>query len=258
MTPGYDNDSIFVVSYAHGASGSFLACLLERVFYDTLPFRPYETDENNCAHLTHQFANYKESESRTPGVDRFDLLQLTNPLAPAFLPVHSFRPKQYRSRFPKCKIATIIHREEDALELSLNGLFKHTLDKNRILKRPDLHGRILPAFWFERHTCPPLVEDIKNTHALEFTSEQKRRLALMFKPDALVPGLHLLKEDPAEYGENIWFINYRDIQDNPAKVMATLENATGKKANESAWEAIRYYGQKQRDFLSRVKNELGL
>jgi hypothetical protein len=80
----------------------------------------------------------------------------------------------------------------------------------------------------------------------------------MFKPDALVPGLHLLKEDPAEYGENIWFINYRDIQDNPAKVMATLENATGKKANESAWEAIRYYGQKQRDFLSRVKNELGL
>jgi hypothetical protein len=258
MTPGYDNDSIFVVSYAHGASGSFLACLLERVFFDALPFRPYETDENNCAHLTHQFANYKESESRTPGVDRFDLLQLTNPLAPAFLPVHSFRPKQYRSRFPKCKIVTIIHREEDALELSLNGLFKHTLDKNRILKRPDLHGRILPAFWFERHTCPPLVEDIKNTHALSFTGEQKRRLALMFKPDTLVPGLHLLKDDPAEYGENIWFVNYRDIQDNPATVIATLEDMTGKKANESAWTAIHYYANKQKEFISRVKKELDL
>ena len=80
----------------------------------------------------------------------------------------------------------------------------------------------------------------------------------MFKPDTLVPGLHLLKDDPAEYGENIWFVNYRDIQDNPATVIATLEDMTGKKANESAWTAIHYYANKQKEFVSRIKKELDL
>jgi len=254
----YTDSPIFIVSYVHGASGSFVANLLERVFFNDRPFPPFATGEYNCAHDTHLFANYKEVENKTPGVDRLDLLQILNTAMPAFLPVHSFNPKAYRRRFPESKIIAIIHDEADALELSLNGLYKHTLDRDRILKRIDLEGRILPRFWFEKHPCPPLVEDLKNTNALRFTAEQKRRVALMFKTDALVSGMHLLEPEPGKYGEDIWYIKYRDIQDNPSKVIATVEDMLGKKANESAWQAIEYYGHRQREFIARVKNELGL
>jgi len=177
---------------------------------------------------------------------------------PAFLPVHSFNPDLYRRRFPESKIITIIHDEEDALELSLNGLYKHTLDRDRLVKRVDLEGKILPRLWFEKHPCPPLVNDLKITKALNFTVEQKRRVALLFKTDALVAGMHLLEPTPGKYGDNIWFIKYRDIQDNPQKVITTLEEMTGKKANDAAWQAIEYYGQKQRKVIARIKSELGL
>jgi len=255
----YTDSPIFIVSYTHGASGSFVANLLERVYFNDRPFPAFHTGEYNCAHNTHLFDNYKEKENRTPGVDRIDLLEIVNPQMPAFLPVHSFNPDLYRRRFPQSKIVTIVHDEEDALELSLNGLYKHTLDQDRLVKRVDLEGRILPRFWFEKHPCPPLVQDLKDTKAIEFTDEQKRRVALLFKTDALVAGMHLIDTTtPSRYGDDIWFIKYRDIQDNPEKVIAVLEDMTGKKASESARQAIAYYGQKQRLVMARIKNELGL
>jgi hypothetical protein len=256
--PPYTDSPVFIVSYIHGASGSFVANLLERVYFNDRPFPAFHTGEYNCAHNTHLFDNYKEEENHKPGVDRVDLLEIVNPQMPAFLPVHSFNPDLYRRRFPESKIITIIHDEEDALELSLNGLFKHTLDRDRLVKRVDLEGRILPRLWFEKHPCPPLVQDLKDTKAIRFTNEQKRRVALMFKTDALVSGLHLIEPTPGKYGNDIWFIKYRDIQDNPQKVIATLEEMTGKKANESAWQVIEYYGQKQRKVIARIKSELGL
>ena len=259
MNAPYTDSPIFIVSYIHGASGSFVANLLERVYFDDRPFPPFETNEYNCAHNTHLFDNYKEKENRIPGIDRVDLLEIVNPLMPAFLPVHSFNPKLYRRRFPESKIVNIVHDEEDALELSLNGLYKHTLDNVRLSKRPDLYGKILPKMWFEKHSCPPVVEDLKNTNALDITAEQKRRIALLFKTDALVAGMHLIDTaTPSKYGDDIWFIKYRDIQDNPKKVIAVLEDMTGKKASESAWQAIEYYGQKQRLVIAQIKQELGL
>jgi hypothetical protein len=259
ISPPYTDSPIFIVSYIHGASGSFLANLLERVYFDDRPFPPFDTGVYNCAHETHLFENYKEKENKTPGVDRIDLLQIVNTSMPAFLPVHSFNPKLYRRRFPESKIVAIVHDEEDALELSLNGLYKHTLDRDRILKRIDLEGKMLPRMWFEKHPCPPLVEDLKITKALNFTVEQKRKVALLFKADALMSGMHLLDTTtPSKYGDNIWFIKYRDIQDNPQRVIAVLEDMTGKKASESAWQAIEYYGQKQQVVMARIKNELGL
>ena len=256
--PPYTDSPVFIVSYIHGASGSFVANLLERVYFNDRPFPAFHTGEYNCAHNTHLFDNYKEEENHKPGVDRVDLLEIVNPQMPAFLPVHSFNPDLYRRRFPESKIITIIHDEEDALELSLNGLFKHTLDRDRLVKRIDLEGRILPRLWFEKHPCPPLVQDLKDTKAIRFTNEQKRKIALMFKTDALVSGLHLIEPTPGKYGNDIWFIKYRDIQDNPQKVIATLEEMTGKKANDAAWQAIEYYGQKQRKVIARIKSELGL
>ena len=253
---------IFIVCYAQGASGSFLSVLLERIYYgNTRSFNTYSTDQNNCAHGSHQYHNYKELIPGKPvsnPPDRFTLLQLLDPDAPAFLPVHSFDPALYRSKFPSSKIITIVHEESDALELSINILYKHLLSETRYRNRKDLNGKILPDYRWANRPIPQLVEDIRNTDVINFTNEQLRKIALIGKVDALNPGFHLLGEDPSVYGKDIWFIKYRDIIDNPEHVIAVLEEVTGQTAGESAWEAMNYYRQRQQEFMSRVKKDLNL
>jgi len=253
---------IFVVCYPQGASGSFLSALLERVYYgESKEFSPYTTDEQNCAHKTHQYQNYLETQpdrSIVSPPDRFNLLQIVDPDSPAFFPIHSFNPPSFRKRFPESKIIAIIPDETDSLEISINVLYKFFLTEERYRNRKDLNGKILPDSRWLYHPCPPLVDDIRTTDTINFTREQKRKLVLLFKSEVLSSGFHLLGSDPSVYGSNIWFIKYRDIQDNRAGVIKILENVTGKQAGPAAWEALDYYVERQQTMIDKIRKELDL
>jgi hypothetical protein len=239
------------ITYNDGTSGLLLKALLERVVLSYMPFEDFATNDMNSAHGSSSYANYQLSTSDTINdlESEFNALSIVDPERSAFIALHFFDPSLFKTRFRGCKIAVITHTAQDIEEVTINWLYKATP-----ANQPE--GTGLSFQKFSPYAQAAFV-DVSNKDFFQLTPSQRLRIVEFCKGITTMRGFHLLG-DISQYGADIVEFKYQDLMTNSEVVDQQIQALTGLPMTESASNALAYYQDKQRTFMSRVRTELGL
>ena len=243
--------SVYITSYVAGSCGNFVKSLVERtVIPNTIPrirVKPFRTNPQNSAH--DQGLSDNSTNAATRGLpdlfQTFDKIRIRDPREDSFISTHYFNAGQARARFPNARLSVITHTEADLEEIAINWLHKYLpittnghVDRNHFI-----------------FSAPELWEDIANKPVSELTPQQELLCVKFFKGQIITHGYHLLESilDP-----DVVQLRYRDIQDNPDAVRLGIKNLTGFTMTPDAELAMEYYQTKQREFMTKTRERLGL
>jgi len=245
----------YLVSYVNGGGGHFLMSVIKRtVLSRTFNYPSIKLGKFNDAHDNGKNSNFffpagNPSAKPDPTTEFFKIVRL-NPGLPCFIPTHYDWPEKQLERWPNARLAVVLHKDEDLLDLSINGFYKTELTE-------DWHVRQRQTDYIPIYFSPHNVayEEIRNKHPLNFSLEEinvaiRSRICMLIQA-----GYHFIKpvDDP-----RIFYIQYKDLVNDPDAVIEFTQRVTGQAPTEEVINEIHKYQTNQQAFVARVKQELGL
>jgi hypothetical protein len=242
----------YIISYTNGSGGHFLMSLLERATSKDPVYRKIKPGKYNDAHFNnlqpHNWAFQNRTVNKENDIERFKTIYKLNPEHPAFVYTHLYWPSIQLSRWPNTKLCTILHTYEDVLDISINGLYKTEMTEN-------WHKTAYNKFsiWFSKNNAA--FEEILSKPSTQWGPKELRIAVMMRKCMVIGTGFHFIEP---EDNPNIFYIQYRDLVTNCDSVVDYVERATGESVSDNIVEDILGYQGRQREFMAKVKQELGL
>jgi hypothetical protein len=245
----------YLVSYVNGGGGHFLMSVIKRtVLSRTFNYPSIKLGKFNDAHVNGKNSNFFSpagypSATPDPTKEFFSIVRL-KPGQPCFIPTHYYWPEKQLERWPNAQLAVVLHKDEDLLDLSINGFYKTELTE-------DWHIRQRQTDYVPIYFSPHNVayEELRNKHPLNFSLEEvnvaiRSRLCMLIQA-----GYHFIKpvDDP-----RVFYIQYKDLVNDLQSVIDFIQRITGLTPPQDVVDEITKYQTNQQLFVAQVKQELGL
>ena len=245
----------YLVSYVNGGGGHFLMSVIKRtVLSGTFNYPPIKLGKFNDAHVNGKNSNFffpsGNSSNKPDPTKEFSSIVRLNPGLPCFIPTHYYWPEKQLERWPNARLAVVLHKDEDLLDLSINGFYKTELTE-------DWHVRQRQTDYIPIYFSPHNVayEEIRNKHPLNFSLEEinvaiRSRICMLIQA-----GYHFIK--PVD-NPQVFYIQYRDLVNDLDAVVDFTQRVTGQAPTQEVIDEIHKYQTNQKVFVNKVKQELGL
>jgi hypothetical protein len=245
----------YMVSYVNGGGGHFLMSVIKRtVLTGSFGYPAMQLGKFNDAHANGRYRNFYSGvgaagAQQDPSKEFHSIIRVT-PGQPCFIPTHYYWPERQFERFPNAKLAVVIHRDEDLLDLSINGFYKTELTEDWHIRQRQTD---YTPIYFSPHNV--VFDTISRKHPLNFDLEDIN-LAIRSRICMLIQaGYNFIKpiDDP-----RVFYIQYRDLVNDPDAVIEFTQRITGLEPTQEVIDEINKYQANQRAFVLKVKQELGL
>jgi len=259
----------YLISYANGTGGHFLMSIIgHTVLHDVPSHRAWITKQLNKplqsqgkfndAHISGQFRNFGQLEVRNADLDNYVELEFNNiyrltPGQPVFLPTHYYWPEKQFKKWPNARIVTILHTEQDLLDIAINSFYKTELNDDWLEVNQREPNYVSYRKWFGTNNV--VFDRIRNKEASELEAEDLS-LAVRTRIGMVISaGYQFIKplDDP-----RMFYIQYRDLVSSPDSVVDVIKRATGREPPEHVITEIQGYQSRQDAFISKTKRELNL
>ena len=238
----------YVVSFSDGTAGHLAKALLERSVLYYMPFQEFTANEANSADGVSQYGNITISTGTfVPPQEEFNTIEIIDPELCSFIAVHYYDPVAIKAKFPGAKNLVITHTEADIEEITINWVYKAS--------PPGSEAGI--SFDYFTPYAPSVFKDLEGVGFNLMTPSQKRRVVKWAMGSTITRGFHLLGLDQ-QTDPDLVVLAYQDLMNNPSRVAQAIEQLTGRGLTPDAERALLYYQTRQREFMTRVRAELGL
>ena len=246
----------YIVSYTNGSGGHFLISMIERtVLHNDEHFRPLRRGQFNDAHAMATTKNFRIDSSKllpngkTDAEDQFFRSVKINEKIPTFIPTHVYWPNRQLEKWPNAKLAVILHKEEDLIDLSINGFYKTEMTEEwNDMQRN--HKKI----YFSPNNV--VFEKMRDKHPMQFTPEEITYAIRTRVCMNIGNGYHFIK--PITDDPRIFYIQYQDLMTKLDFVVDFVAQVTGKTPSDNVVAEIIKYQTTQMETMSNIKQKLGL
>jgi hypothetical protein len=244
----------YLVSYVNGSGGSMLAALLKRTVignrFNVGGIK--SSSQYNDAHDSggpHNFRILKnKSVSEKDLVKTFNSIIRIRPGEPVFIPTHLYQPDIQFARWPNARLITVLHTDADLLEISINGFFKTELNDKWATEHPGMSIN-----WYNEGNA--MFNGLRTKPFNTLSNQDISRAVRVRVAMVISTGYHIIEpiDDP-----RMFYVQYRDLITQPDLVMDLIEAATGTQPDDGVRKELVGYQQRQHDFITRTREELGL
>jgi hypothetical protein len=248
---------VYVVAFTNGSCGSFILALIERLtnLKTKIPFligqwasaHKLVTNRGFDDTLSNKIANY-------PGdsVLWWDLLKITAaPNQNIYITSHIYDPASILRNFPSSKVFVITHTAEDAGEIAINNFFKSIVAEWNTSRA----RAVQQNYKWVRAIAPHLFTSKYGTPPSQLNKKEMNAVIEILRGETIRHGMHMVTI-PEQYRDSIIEIKYRDIFDEPEKVLEIISQHTGHSITDFMREQYATYLNKQVEFKRKTREIL--
>jgi hypothetical protein len=248
----------YVVAFSNGSSGSMLLALIERLTNPEIT-RPFWFTKWGNAHLctvrpgiVFDFDKVKFNGHADESNDWWGgVVPIVDVSQPLYIQSHFYDTPTILNHFPNAKIFVITHTDSDSREIAINSVFKFMIGEWNG-RSSELARRVYD--WI-RGNCPHLFTSSKDIPPEKLTKTELNGLVEIYRGDLFRRAMHMVTI-PEEYKDIVVEIKYRDIIDDPEKVLNTLSQATGYEVTDFVRAQYAAYLDKHREFKQTTQELL--